>query len=120
MFYEPGNKMKRTAEVLLVLGVIGAIILAAVFGRDKYGDINVVTFLVIAVCGGVSVFISSLVLYGIGDAIDDIAYICSVQVSIKDELERIGKANSAEAPAAKAPSHPVQTAAGAFNLDDYI
>lgn len=107
MFYEPGNKIKRTAEVLLVLGVIGAIILAAVFGRDKYGDINVVTFLVIAVCGGVSVFISSLVLYGIGDAIDDIAYICSVQVSIRDELERIGKAAS----------HPAQT--DSCNLDDY-
>lgn len=73
MFENPGGKMKTTANILFWLGLVGTVILAFVFGKDKYGDFEFFSFFIIAVAGAVSSYISSLVLYGIGDAIEDIA-----------------------------------------------
>ena len=119
MFGNPGGKMKTTANILFWLGLAGTLILAFVLGRDKYGDFEFFSFIAIAVSGAVSCYISSLVLYGIGDAIEDIAstrYIASF--FYEKEKEQQAKTNN-NAPF-KAPTPTVRTNTGSFNLNDYI
>ena len=119
MFENPGGKMKTTANILFWLGLAGTLILAFVLGRDKYGDFEFFSFAATAVIGAVSSYISSLVLYGIGDAIEDIAstrYIASF--FYEKEKEQQAKTNN-NAPF-KAPTPTVRTNTGSFNLNDYI
>ena len=119
MFDNPGGKMKTTANILFWLGLAGTLILAFVLGRDKYGDFEFFSFAATAVIGAVSSYISSLVLYGIGDAIEDIAstrYIASVFY----EKEKNQQAKTDNDTPFKAPTPTVQTKTGSFNLSDYI
>ena len=111
--------MKTTASILFWLGLVGTVILAFVFGVDKYGDFKPFSFTMVAVIGAVSSYISSLVLYGIGDAIEDIAstrYIASFFY----EKEKEQQAQTNNNASFKAPTPTVRTNTGSFNLSDYI
>lgn len=119
MFENPGGKMKTTANILFWIGLVGTVILAFAFGRDKYGDFEPFSFTMIIVIGAVSTYISSLVLYGIGDAIEDIAstrYIASFFY----EKEKEQRAKTDNNTPFKAPTPTVRTSTGSFNLSDYI
>lgn len=120
MFTNPGSKMKTTANVLFWLSLVGTVILAYVFS-DEFDDFLI--FAAIAICGAVISFISSLVLYGIGEAIEDIASTREIAGRYY-ELEK-KKAEQEKTPyvktsQVKASSPTVQTAAGPFNINDYI
>lgn len=119
MFENPGGKMKTTANILFWLGIVGTVILAFQFGKDKYGDFEVVSFTMIAVTGAVSSYISSLVLYGIGDAIEDIASTRYVANFIYEKEKEQQKKTDKGGPS-KASTPTVRTSTGSFNLNDYI
>lgn len=73
MFDEPGKKIKITAKVLFWLSVIGSLSLGIVSGRDRYGDFEFLTFLLIFVSGTAVSFVSSLVLYGFGEVVESVS-----------------------------------------------
>lgn len=123
MFEEPGHKIKLTAKVLFWLSMVGAVILGFVFGKDRYGDFAFGTFTLIVVSGAAASFVSSLVLYGIGDAIEDIS---NLEFAIRHATDRVlEKIDELETTQGKedtpnAPRKPVEHSSGPFNLADYI
>lgn len=91
MFDEPGKKIKITAKVLFWLSMIGSLSLGIVFGRDRYGDVEFLTFLLIFVSGAVVSFVSSLVLYGFGDVVESASGNAGIAYRIHRDLDEINR-----------------------------
>ena len=66
MFDNCGKKIQGISGVLLVVGIIATIILAIVFGKDKWGDFDFLRFIAILAGGGITVYIDALLLNGFG------------------------------------------------------
>ena len=71
MFEDSGYKLEIAAKILFVLGIISSIVLAIVFGKDRWGDFNFWWFLLIVGSGSVSSYLSCLVMVAIGQAQQD-------------------------------------------------
>lgn len=119
MFDEPGEKIKITAKVLFWLSMIGSLGLGIVFGRDRYGDVEFLRFLLIFVSGAVVSFVSSLVLYGFGEAVESVSGNNGNAYRIHRDLDEIKRKldRADESVTAQGKEKP-QT--GSFNLADYI
>ena len=74
MFENPGKKLKKLAEILFILSVVGSVILAFVVGftRDRYGDLilRAGPFFLVLLGGPVLSYVEYLVLYGFGTLIE--------------------------------------------------
>ena len=82
MFDNIGNKAKNCAYILCVLGIVGSFILAFVYRNDTaiiagnyYNhaetNFNAVRFFFILIGGSLGSYISSMVLYGYGEIVDN-------------------------------------------------
>lgn len=73
------STLQTLAKVFFWLGEIGAVIWSIVFGFqfDRYGDgdFNFFLFLLMLVMSGVSVFIFSLLLHAIGEALENLKHL---------------------------------------------
>ena len=93
------SMLQTLAKVFFWLGEIGAVIWSIVFGFqfDRYGDgdFNFFLFLLMLVVSGVSVFIFSLLLHAIGEALENLKHIREnsnivTMVFLKEHLELKG------------------------------
>ena len=89
MFEEPGYKLKTVAKILCWLGIIGTVIAAVTLGKDRYGDFDLLSFLLILIIGCVTSYISSLVLYGFGEMIESTSSVLGHTSRILIKMERI-------------------------------
>lgn len=82
MFDNIGGKMKSVAEVIVWLSIIGWVIIGSVMiaeARDSYDPSAIGTLggLVVMIAGSFSSWVSSLVLYGLGQLIENTDIISS-------------------------------------------
>lgn len=107
------------AKVLFWLSVIGSLSLGIVFGRDRYGNFELLTFLLIFVSGAVVSFVSSLVLYGFGEAVESVSVNMGTAYQIYRDLDEIKrKLDRTDKPVTAQGKEKPQT--GSFNLADYV
>ena len=66
LLYDCGKKIQKIALVYLVLGLIGTLVLAIVFGSDRHGEIIFWPFIGILVGGGFLTYVNMLLLNGFG------------------------------------------------------
>lgn len=89
------STLQTLAKVFFWLGEIGAVIWAIVFGFQFDGDFNFFQFLLMLVMSGVSVFIFSLLLHAIGEALENLKHLKHIRensnifttVFLKEHLE---------------------------------
>ena len=93
------STLQTLAKVFFWLGEIGAVIWSIVFGFQFDGDFNFFQFLLMlvmsGVMSGVSVFIFSLLLHAIGEALENLKYLKHIRensnifttVFLKEHLE---------------------------------
>lgn len=68
-----GKTIKKLAEIILFIGLIGSLICAVIFGKSYgyYGlDLDFLKFIIIFLGGGLSSYISYLLVYGFGTLIE--------------------------------------------------
>ena len=70
MFEDSGKIIQKISIVFFVIGMTATVILAFVFGRDNWGDVNYL-FFVILVGGGFTVYIDALLLNGFGIIVEN-------------------------------------------------
>lgn len=120
MFNYPGEKLKFVSRFLFILCIIGTIVLAFSLGitTDRWGDneFQGIIFFSVLIGGSILSYISSLILYAFGEAVDTLSEIHHDTENISAQQSNSTRGN---APAASTAStqHP-QT--GTFNLNDYI
>lgn len=115
MFEEPGHKLKTVAKILCWLGIIGTVIAAVTLGKDRYGDFDLLSFALILVIGCVTSYISSLVLYGFGEMIENTSGISGHTSRILVKLEGIEQSagqHSTDKSSAES-NHPSNSSLGA-------
>lgn len=115
MFEEPGHKLKTVAKILCWLGIIGTVIAAVTLGKDRYGDLDLLSFALILVIGCVTSYISSLVLYGFGEMIENTSGISGHTSRILVKLEGIEQSagqHSTDKSSAES-NHPSNSSLGA-------
>lgn len=89
------STLQTLAKVFFWLGEIGAVIWSIVFGVQFDGDFNFFLFLLMLVMSGVSVFIFSLLLHAIGEALENLKHLKHIRensnifmtVFLKEHLE---------------------------------
>ena len=89
------STLQTLAKVFFWLGEIGAVIWSIVFGFQFDGDFNFFQFLLMLVMSGVSVFIFSLLLHAIGEALENLKHLKHIRensnifmtVFLKEHLE---------------------------------
>ena len=89
------STLQTLAKVFFWLGEIGAVIWSIVFGVQFDGDFNFFLFLLMLVVSGVSVFIFSLLLHAIGEALENLKHLKHIRensnifttVFLKEHLE---------------------------------
>lgn len=115
MFEEPGYKLKTVAKILCWLGIIGTVSAAVTLGKDRYGDLDLLSFALILVIGCVTSYISSLILYGFGEMIENTSGISGHTSRILVKLEGIEQSagqHSMDKSSAE-PNHPSNSSLGA-------
>ena len=115
MFEEPGHKLKTVAKILCWLGIIGTVSAAVTLGKDRYGDLDLLSFALILVIGCVTSYISSLVLYGFGEMIENTSGISGHTSRILVKLEGIEQSagqHSTDKSSAES-NHPSNSSLGA-------
>lgn len=75
------STLQTLAKVFFWLGEIGAVIWSIVFGFQFDGDFNFFQFLLMLVMSGVSVFIFSLLLHAIGEALENLKHLKHIRVN---------------------------------------
>lgn len=75
------STLQTLAKVFFWLGEIGAVIWSIVFGVQFDGDFNFFLFLLMLVVSGVSVFIFSLLLHAIGEALENLKHLKHIRVN---------------------------------------
>ena len=75
------STLQTLAKVFFWLGEIGAVIWSIVFGVQFDGDFNFFLFLLMLVMSGVSVFIFSLLLHAIGEALENLKHLKHIRVN---------------------------------------
>ena len=116
MFQNAGGKIKTLAVVLFVIGIIGSLVCAVVFGRtapDRWGEtqFSFLSFILILAVGVLSSFISSLFLYAFGDIADNIQVIASSAL----ETAAAAKATAKAAEQTATSSAPVSSPKPAYS-----
>lgn len=106
LFEGAGNRIKTLAKVLFILGIIASIILAIVFGWDRYlaygkykhADFVAWKFFLFLIGGPIITYINTLLLYGYGELIEETSRTRSktneIEVNtkgIKGELDSVEK-----------------------------
>lgn len=89
------STLQTLAKVFFWLGEIGAVIWSIVFGVQFDGDFNFFLFLLMLVVSGISVFIFSLLLHAIGEALENLKHLKHIRensnifmtVFLKEHLE---------------------------------
>ena len=89
------STLQTLAKVFFWLGEIGAVIWSIVFGVQFDGGFNFFLFLLMLVVSGVSVFIFSLLLHAIGEALENLKHLKHIRensnifmtVFLKEHLE---------------------------------
>ena len=89
------STLQTLAKVFFWLGEIGAVIWSIVFGFQFDGDFNFFLFLLMLVVSGISVFIFSLLLHAIGEALENLKHLKHIRensnifttVFLKEHLE---------------------------------
>ena len=89
------STLQTLAKVFFWLGEIGAVIWSIVFGVQFDGDFNFFLFLLMLVVSGISVFIVSLLLHAIGEALENLKHLKHIRensnifmtVFLKEHLE---------------------------------
>ena len=89
------STLQTLAKVFFWLGEIGAVIWSIVFGFQFDGDFNFFQFLLMLVVSGISVFIFSLLLHAIGEALENLKHLKHIRensnifttVFLKEHLE---------------------------------
>ena len=69
MFEDSGNKLKTAASIVFLVSIVGVVILAITFGKDKWGDFSFLPFCAILLGGGISSYLSCLVLSAFGELV---------------------------------------------------
>lgn len=96
LFENSGSKIKTIAKIFLVIGIIGSIALAIILGRQTvnvlyYGYTQVedrfdfMMFLCILVGGILISYISSLILHGFGELVENSEHIRSSVYSLEQK-----------------------------------
>ena len=75
------STLQTLAKVFFWLGEIGAVIWSIVFGVQFDGDFNFFLFLLMLVVSGISVFIFSLLLHAIGEALENLKHLKHIRVN---------------------------------------
>ena len=73
MFDDSGKKIKEITFYLFWLAIVGDIVLAFEFGKDRWGDFNLLAFCVILVAGAIIVYLESLFLSAFGELVENMA-----------------------------------------------
>lgn len=89
------STLQTLAKVFFWLGEIGAVIWSIVFGVQFDGGFNFFLFLLMLVVSGISVFIFSLLLHAIGEALENLKHLKHIRensnifmtVFLKEHLE---------------------------------
>lgn len=89
------STLQTLAKVFFWLGEIGAVVWSIVFGVQFDGDFNFFLFLLMLVVSGISVFIFSLLLHAIGEALENLKHLKHIRensnifmtVFLKEHLE---------------------------------
>ena len=89
------STLQTLAKVFFWLGEIGAVIWSIVFGFQFDGGFNFFLFLLMLVVSGISVFIFSLLLHAIGEALENLKHLKHIRensnifmtVFLKEHLE---------------------------------
>lgn len=73
LFESSGKKLMVLAQVLFVLGIVGSVCLAVAFSRaPRGGEMDVVVLVLVLVIGCVASYLTSLVLYGVGELMENV------------------------------------------------
>lgn len=75
------STLQTLAKVFFRLGEIGAVICSIVFGVQFDGGFNFFLFLLMLVVSGISVFIFSLLLHAIGEALENLKHLKHIRVN---------------------------------------
>ena len=75
------STLQTLAKVFFWLGEIGAVIWSIVFGVQFDGGFNFFLFLWMLVVSGISVFIFSLLLHAIGEALENLKHLKHIRVN---------------------------------------
>ena len=95
MFDDVGSKIKRLAKILFVIGIIGSVIGAIVFGWDRsYRDPDFLAgrFFLFLIGGILFSYIDSLLIFGFGELIDKTS---ETHISVKNAEKEIQKVKEA-------------------------